>query len=367
MKTFCTGIVFLLFMPALSQTHLDSSRHMADSIYGMIKQRSVYRENVSWDSIDLQFGKRLDTASTADQQFRAFSWLFRKLNDFHSFVIYKNRSYQYFKPAPQGREADVKYIYEQINLNAGNIKISVLENKYAYILLPAVQMYDSASIQRQSKSWRDSVCKYVKAHKKIKGWVIDLRLNMGGNMYPMLEAISFLLGDVRFAGTADANGKIISWWSLSGGDIYTNSTYRNTYAGKHCLPITSKMPVALLTSLLTVSSGEIVTTAFKQRVKTVQVGDTTGGLVTTNQYIPVNKDAALNISVGYYADRTGRIYKTGIVPDIAVTGGDDFADVSRDKKIQAALKWLRKKIRATKRSVSAGHSCEKHGITSSLK
>ncbi|PVH25185.1 hypothetical protein [Sphingobacterium corticibacter] len=56
---------------------------------------------------------------------------------------------------------------------------------------------------------------------------------------------------------------------------------------------------------------------------------------------PLTEDLGLNLAVNYPADRSGRIYSENIVPDIIITRGDHFEDLSKDLKVQKAVTWLR--------------------------
>jgi carboxyl-terminal processing protease len=197
------------------------------------------------------------------------------------------------------------------------------------------------AINSLSHKWRKTICPVL--NDNIKGYMIDLRLNMGGNMYPMLSVVSHLMGDKKVAGTTNQNGHVTDWWELKQGDVYLDTT-KLTYVGPHCLKREPAIPVAVLTSYFTISSGEIMTVAFKKRPHTIQVGDTTGGLVTNNHYYQVAGDTYLNLSVGYFADREGTVYKTGIQPDIYLRGDDDFTNTTDDKKVKAALAWLQSEI-----------------------
>ena len=40
-------------------------------------------------------------------------------------------------------------------------------------------------------------------------------------------------------------------------------------------------------------------------------------------------------------DRLGRSYPETVKPDISIIGGDDFEHIHNDKKVQAALMWLK--------------------------
>lgn len=321
------------------QTSLQYSRQKADTIFRLIKEQSMYRNNVGWDTIATQFYKRIDTAATPDNQFKAFRWLLKQMNDFHSQVFFENQLYAYYKAMPDGREDELTKTYKQLQPRFGIMQVKVLQNQYGYISIPGFSGNDAASVNNAIKQWRDTICKNI--NKPVKGWIIDLRANMGGSMYPMMAALSFLIGDIKFTGSANTNHQVEHWWCIKKGDIYFDN-YPSTASGLHCMKEQTKAPVVLLTSFYTISSGEIVVTAFKQRPSTVQIGDTTGGLVTNNHWMQIGNDAVLNLSKGYYTDRKGKEYRAGIPPDMVIKADENFDELLKDKKVQAAIKWLKK-------------------------
>jgi hypothetical protein len=334
-----TGLIFICSACSAQQTSLQYSRQKADTIFQLIKEQSMYRNNVGWDTITTQFYQRIDTATTTPNQFKAFRWLMKQMNDFHSQVLFENQLYAYYKSMPIGREDELTKTYQQLQPRFGIMQARVLQNQYGYICIPGFNNNDSASVNNAIKQWRDTICKNI--NKPVKGWIIDMRANMGGSMYPMMAALSFLIGDIKFTGSTNTNHLVENWWSIKKGDVYFDN-YAGTASGLHCMKEQTKAPVVLLTSFYTVSSGEIVVTAFKQRRRTVQIGDTTGGLVTNNHWMPIGNDAVLNLSKGYYTDRKGKEYRAGIPPDIVIKADENFEELLKDKKVQAAIKWLKK-------------------------
>jgi C-terminal processing protease CtpA/Prc len=97
----------------------------------------------------------------------------------------------------------------------------------------------------------------------------------------------------------------------------------------------------MLVSPHTASSAECLIIAFKGRRNTVLLGSNTAGYTTVNTGIQINDTAAMNLAVGYSADRNGKIYKDAIEPDISFASVDKFNDIPNDDKVKAAIKWLR--------------------------
>lgn len=164
------------------------------------------------------------------------------------------------------------------------------------------------------------------------GWVVDLRRNVGGNMWPMMHAVRPILGEAT-------PGYFVS----SGG--HEEFSYRyGKGPGANAPAYQLKRPdppVAVLTSRLTVSSGEALTIAFRGRPATRSFGEPTAGLPTSNQSLPLVDGAVLVVTTAQEADRTGRVYE-GRIPadqefeiDWTRIGSDD------DPVLRAAAAWLR--------------------------
>lgn len=107
----------------------------------------------------------------------------------------------------------IKKSSNQIN----KIYTKQLEEKYAYILIPGMQVYDKVQINKLAQSLSDSIAKY--SSRKIKGFVIDLRLNGGGNLYPMLSGLSLLLGDNLIGYETVINDTVTRKWEMNNGNF----------------------------------------------------------------------------------------------------------------------------------------------------
>ncbi|WP_222537163.1 S41 family peptidase [Pedobacter polysacchareus] len=175
----------------------------------------------------------------------------------------------------------------------------------------------------------DSICSSIKQAianihtKKIKGWIIDLRVNTGGNMYPMIAGLTDFLG----------TGKV--------GGFYVDSIQVSPvkYEG---YPIKKDLPIAVLISGYTASSGEMTAITTIGRKNAVLIGEPSAGYTTTNLGFELNAYSGLNLAVDYATDRKGRVYPKNITPDHLVKDGDHFEKLTEDKKVQEAILWLKK-------------------------
>lgn len=154
----------------------------------------------------------------------------------------------------------------------------------------------------------------------IPGVVIDLRGNLGGNMYPMISAVHrFLPGDnemLRFR-----SRKNTQWITL---DFVLQGTGIKKQSRIEC-------PVAILTNDRTASSGEATLICFRGLDYVRVFGSSTAGYASANQPFPLPGGDVLVLTTGCDVARTGEVFcDDPIEPDV-LTG----------TPLEDALEWLR--------------------------
>ncbi|WP_165423595.1 S41 family peptidase [Ktedonosporobacter rubrisoli] len=175
------------------------------------------------------------------------------------------------------------------------------------------------------------------------GWIIDLRLNTGGNIYPMLQGLGPILGaGSNLLSYVGPNGKVNVSFGYRNGAILIKGSPASfvpplvpAYQPKIAQP-----PVALLISGNTASSGEGVLMAFLGRPATRTFGETTAGLSSSNITYQLIDGALLNIMSDIGMDRSGKVYGSTIQPDEAVKIDWSHYGTSQDPVIQRAERWL---------------------------
>lgn len=174
------------------------------------------------------------------------------------------------------------------------------------------------------------------------GWIVDLRGNVGGNMWPMLAGIGPVLGEGDDLGEFfDTDGHAV--WRYRNGiaselENGTPSSYPAVAGTPYKL---ANVPnVAVLIDHNTGSSGEALAIAFRGRPQTRFFGEHTEGVSTVNGVFPLSDGASLWLTVGVQADRTGRQYLDGLAPDEFVRGSVSVLPPAQDPVVQAALRWL---------------------------
>jgi C-terminal processing protease CtpA/Prc len=199
--------------------------------------------------------------------------------------------------------------------------------------------YGPDEIRHYATMLRDSV--EHMGQRKVKGFIIDLRLNTGGNMYPMLSGLGSLIGDGDIAYEVEMDYYVARAWKIENGNFVINDFPVTNFESTSIKGL-DEIPVAILIGPVTASSGSNVAIAFKGRPHTIFIGEPTAeGYTTANGYFQFAPNLFMNFAVAYVADRNLNLYPSLVAPDVVVKEGDDFEKILEDQKIKRALLWLK--------------------------
>jgi len=216
-----------------------------------------------------------------------------------------------------------------------SIKTKILENNIGYLRIPSMPVSSQEDFYTKAQNLNDSLCSLLV--KNIKGIILDLRLNGGGAMHPMILGVKQLLAQGH-VGSFQTKKK--EDWFIKNNSFFVDTTLFSKITPT-CNINAQNIPVVMLISPVTGSAAECFIISFKGRKKTVLLGSETAGYVTSNAGFPINDTAFMNLSIGYSADRYGKIYREAIKPDIPFKSPDNFNDIENDEKVKVAVNWLK--------------------------
>ena len=170
------------------------------------------------------------------------------------------------------------------------------------------------------------------------GYIIDLRGNGGGNVWPMLAGLSGLLGNGPQGLYRDAEGQDITYGNLVNGEalVATGAQVGALMARAPAwrdLPALQQAPVAVLVDDGTGSSGEGVALALVGRTNTRSFGARTYGVASANSGYRLSDGVNLVITVAMMVDPTGKTHPEGYTPD-------EVVDPAGETPVEAARTWL---------------------------
>ena len=268
-----------------------------------IDKNGIFAGNDEWKSTYNECLKMIENAKSYDDTYDAIRKALSVGGGKHSMLMTKSES--------QNTTESYDEVLPTVSLD-GNIAI---------IKLPDFLGTAEAG-QKYAKIAEDFI---HENRDKIKGVVLDLRGNTGGDMGPMATAVSSLLPD----------GELVYYHYRSYDVPVTlkNGVVSNAGTGGKSLYPYEKLnvPVAILTDNMTASSGEALTLCFRGLENTRTFGAPTAGYTSVNMLYNMYDGAQMYLTVAFDKARTGEIFKeTSIEPDVAT-----------DSPLEAALEWLR--------------------------
>lgn len=289
-----------------------------DQALDLMQEHSINKASIDWDALRNRTYHRAYGAQTIPDTYQAIQYALADLGTNHSYLMTPEQVAQMEEgalvasiPGPEGK---------------------LIAERLGYVYLP---------------SWagtRESADKHATAVQQIIrevdagnpcGWILDLRMNSGGAMWPMLAGIGPILGD-GVVGYAIAPDGSTDEFSYRDGQALLNGEVETGVLGESYV-LNEQLPsVSILTGPSTCSSGEAIAIVFRERPNTRSFGKATAGLSTGTMEIELSDGAWMILAHNTFADRTGHPYGSKVIPDEIVhqSSGEE------DATLQAAVDWL---------------------------
>jgi carboxyl-terminal processing protease len=306
--TFHWGLAPMSAAAQTSSAMSSEARAYLTAALDTIESVTLGRDSLPWPQVrDSAFYYAFGARKPADT-YGAIEWALRRVNK-HSFL----------QAAQPGAVSEL------------------IDGRYGYIRVPqrggaATALADSLHTAVRSLE-AQAAC----------GWIVDLRGNGGGNMWPMLAGIGPLLGDSvvgYFGTTPDAE----AWYYRRGtSGVVSPGRAVETASRITVEPVELREatpPVAVLIDGATGSSGEGVAVSFRGRPNTRSFGSPTAGFATANRGSRLPDGANMVVTTGSYADRHRTPIGDRLAPDESVGGGVQGWPFPTDRVAQAAMRWL---------------------------
>lgn len=275
-----------------------------DAAATLVRERAYYAERIDWDNAVAELRVAASRAGDAAQAHAQIRALLALLGDNHSFLMPAESARPSSRPATAPVQAE----------------ITLLDGAVGYVRIPA---FASTNPQAQTQFARDAAAQIARhAAAAHKGWIVDLRGNTGGNMWPMLAALRALLGNGVVGAARDRHEQLREW-----------------HAGDHVAgldddpaPDLAAVRVAVLLDARTASAGEAVAVAFHGRARTRSFGSSTAGQSSANAALALPDGSRLALTVALNLDRHGDLLSPRVEPDQTTAAGT--------ATLAAALAWL---------------------------
>jgi C-terminal processing protease CtpA/Prc len=249
-------------------------------------------------------------ASRTSDVYPAISYLLSSLRDNHSQFMTPERANSALTGSAEARR----------------IELTSLSSQTAYLKVPGYSGGDSAAINAYTSRTHELIETAIPQARC--GWIVDLREDDGGNVFPMLGSLKPFLGDGALGTSVGPDG--LNQPRLAGENLRLPQV----------LASLQDAPVAVLLGPRTASAGEAVAIAFRGRAWTRSFGRPTGGQTTANRAFPLPDGSAIAVAIGVMTDRTGKKYGGSVDPEEIVMSNRPGIASSDDEVTEAAVRWL---------------------------
>jgi carboxyl-terminal processing protease len=307
-------IVLLLFFSAqcTAQTITTTqAKKLSDEIIKCIKQNSIYATWLDYDDIQKDFEQYIDTFTTYEKVGRYYTLILRMTGDNHSFYANKKMLDNYSKK----QKENIGFSYK------------LLEGNIGYLNIPDFLSVDKTVINDFANQIHNAI-RELDTQQTIAGWIVDLRHNTGGNMWPMVLGLNPLIGNETAGYFKYTNKKGLEKWTT------TSSTAGITIKDPYKLK-TPENKIAVLYSNKTASSGEATAICFIGKSNTRSFGTPTAGFTTGNHIFYLSDDNIFVLAVSYDLDRNKKEYKGALIPDVLMQNSTD------ESVLPKAIEWLK--------------------------
>jgi C-terminal processing protease CtpA/Prc len=283
-----------------------------DSALALVKSNAYWRDTVSWSSVEPDVRSLAADAQTTDEVYPAIRHLLTRLGDHHSFVMSPSAATAWRSVAPD------------TTARAG-VQMSLLDQETGYLRMPGFSSGEAGTIRRYETTIHQELLESL--HRVSCGWIIDLRANGGGNMWPMLGALAPFLGRGPLGAFKGSDGVSRQrWYAQVAGGVAPPAQLAGLESAY----------VAVLTGPRTASSGEAVAIAFRGRARTRSFGEATAGFANANMPVLLPDGGLMMIMGSIDVDRDGHDYGHEVVPEEIVP-----SQPGSDAALDAARRWLR--------------------------
>ena len=319
-----TGALVLGSLSLLSVASDESTELARESLLealAIIERDSIMGQSPDWAHLRARFERESTSISSSEDAHQHIRSLLDEVGDGHSFLM---------EPVDATR-------FSHGDDPAVTLPVGAwLSGRIAYLKVPGMPSAAPDAMRRYAVHTRGLITRYQRLRPA--GWVIDLRGNPGGNLWPMLAGLAPLLGEGAHGYFIDADGEGSPWRIAADG----------VYDGGHLvLAVDGPIPrqhgsdrIAVLQDRGTLSSAEALALSFRGHENARTFGAPSGGLTTSNRNYTLPDGSVLFLATSWFADHDRQPQRTHITPDVAVPNVSEPAGWEDDAGIEAARAWL---------------------------
>ena len=336
MKFYLLIFSFLISTYSFSQEKENQRVHsFIDSTINLLKEKSLYADRVNWKKVKKQAHSLAKNTNDINETFEAIRYAFSSLEDSHGMIRLGKQEFRL-----EGKDLPKQDSIITAEIMKGPRIVVRKMGDIGYVKVPHMPLISQAQINKYANMLNDSICKLT--NLGIKGWVIDLRLNAGGNFRPMLAGLNSILCDISLGSFVNNKGDNIDSFEIRNKQLFLNG--KQEVEIKNPCSATCNLPAAVLIGSSTGSSGEVTAIALTSRENTKFFGERTFGFANSTQGFYLDKkNAYFLLTTAQIKNGTRKAFDHWLQPDFTFQYSYN-PDIEKDQLVDEAIKWLEKKI-----------------------
>ena len=216
----------------------------------------------------------------------------------------------------EGASEPLDITVERRKIESPTVEYEMLEDGTAYI---QITEFDLVTTGQFEAAYNEAIA------DGMKGLIIDLRGNPGGNLSTVCDIARMILPKGLIVYTEDKYGK------------------REEYTCKGDNEI--KVPLVVMTNGYSASASEILAGAVKDYSIGKLVGTTTFGKGIVQKVIKLSDGSAIKLTVSsYFTPKGNNIHEIGIEPDVEVKFDAQLYEKGTDNQLEKAVEELKKEL-----------------------
>jgi len=310
--------------------HLITPELYAESAIDFMESRSLFRDRIDWNHLREQALLAIPPHSAPRYSWEAYPAINMVLDaiksvggDIHNRLTVNKRTVRQDMPRTAPGSSGL-----------------VIENTIGYLNVPGVSgtAPASASFSESLSELIDQMTDHARS-----GWIVDLRDNPGGDMYPALWGLLPIMNQ----------GNLLSIHPPTGEATYLSQD-RPGMLSLHGVPLSSPMPtsaensarravllpIAVLVNSNTASAGEAIMLALRSSSASFAFGLPTAGAMTGPSGLSLVDGAELTVSTWWIGSANGGIYPHSYIPDVQFSSDTESSASADDVVTRQAAAWL---------------------------
>lgn len=290
-------MVALVALGCSSKEPLSNGEKYVVQAFDSIEVYSRHRFTSNLDSLETQVLNRISDSTSHAEVIKQLEYAIKAI-DKHNYIL-----------APDKYDQMETGSNPEVLTNPYPFQYKMLQHKYAFVALSGFLGVDSVSAKNYTDSLQRSILWLY--NQQPKGWIIDLRQNSGGWIYPMLAGLGPILGPGIKAYEISGNLVLEEFYFFKNPSDYLYLSDSVWFFEQH-------LPIAVLISEETGSAGELLTLSFRGNPKTALIGTSTAGFSTGLHGFFMPDGSQICVTNSIMADRNKKGDGGKILPDIAV-------------------------------------------------